>query len=322
MSILPCQKDQFDIEDHIHYLNCAYMSPLMKKVEEAGHRAVALKARPYQIKPVDFFSHTNHLKATFAQLIHAEHPDRIALIPSASYGIATVANNLRLKPGDNIVMLEEQFPSNYYIWERICKEQQGHIKIVAAPDSENRSEAWNEAILAAIDEKTALVAMSHVHWADGTWFDLEAIRAKSKQHDALLVIDGTQSVGALPFDIKKIQPDALICAAYKWLMGPYSIGYAYYGSYFDHGTPIEENWINRLHSQDFQHLVNYQKDYQPMAWRYSVGEQSNFILVPMAQAALEQLLKWGQENIQQYCRVTGRKKFSANSRPRNKAGSR
>ena len=63
--------------------------------------------------------------------------------------------------------------------------------------------------------------MGMVHWADGTIFDLEKIRKKTKEVGALLIVDGTQSVGAMPFDVNKIKPDALVCAAYKWLMGPY-----------------------------------------------------------------------------------------------------
>ena len=117
-----------------------------------------------------------------------------------------------------------------------------------------------------------------------------------------MIIDGTQSVGALPFDIQKVQPDALICAGYKWLLGPYSIGLAYYGEYFDGGKPVEENWINRKNSENFAGLVNYESDYQPGALRYEVGEHSNFILVPMLLKALEQLNKWKPENVQLYCK--------------------
>jgi selenocysteine lyase/cysteine desulfurase len=101
---------------------------------------------------------------------------------------------------------------------------------------------------------------------------------------------------------QKIKPDALICAGYKWLMGPYSIGLAYFGAYFDAGTPIEHNWINRLHSEDFRSLVNYQNGYKPLASKYAVGEQSSFILVPMMKAAIDQLLEWQPENIQAYCK--------------------
>ena len=98
-----------------------------------------------------------------------------------------------------------------------------------------RGKEWNERILNSIDTKTKLVSLGHVHWADGTLFQLTDIRKRTKEVGALLVIDGTQSVGALPFDVDVIQPDALICGGYKWLMGPYSLGYAYYGEYFDQG---------------------------------------------------------------------------------------
>jgi selenocysteine lyase/cysteine desulfurase len=132
---------------------------------------------------------------------------------------------------------------------------------------------------------------------------LEAIRKRTTEVGALLIIDGTQSVGALPFNVEKINPDALICAGYKWLLGPYSIGLAYYGQYFDQGKPVEENWINRLDSEDFAGLVNYESNYQPGMLRYEVGEHSNFILVPMLLNSIEQISKWGVSRIQEYCKA-------------------
>ena len=133
-------------------------------------------------------------------------------------------------------------------------------------------------------------------------FDLIAIRKKTAEVGALLIIDGTQSIGALPLSIEKIQPDALICAGYKWLMGPYSIGVAYYGNYFDKGIPIEDNWINRRGSENFSGLINYSDKYGELASRYNVGEQSNFILLPMLLAGLNQIESWGVKNIQDYCK--------------------
>jgi selenocysteine lyase/cysteine desulfurase len=118
---------------------------------------------------------------------------------------------------------------------------------------------------------------------------------------ALLIVDGTQSVGAMPFDVQKIKPDALVCAGYKWLLGPYGISLAYYSEYFDNGKPVEENWVSRLNSEDFTKLVNYQPAYQPGALRYDAGEHSNFINVPMMIKALEQLNRWKVSNVQEYC---------------------
>lgn len=116
-----------------------------------------------------------------------------------------------------------------------------------------------------------------------------------------MVIDGTQSVGALPIDIDALKPEALVCGGYKWLLGPYSLGMAYFSTALDNGIPLEENWINRYGSEDFSKLVNYQDNYQSGASRYSVGEHSNFQLVPMLTKAIEQLIAWDPIEIQKYC---------------------
>ena len=96
-----------------------------------------------------------------------------------------------------------------------------------------------------------------------------------------MIIDGSQSIGALPYDNENIKPDALFTVGYKWLLGPFSLGRGYYGEYFDGGIPLEENWVNRKHSKDFQNLVNYTDEYGPIAARYNVGQNSNFHLVPI-----------------------------------------
>ncbi|MDH5398691.1 MAG: aminotransferase class V-fold PLP-dependent enzyme [Cyclobacteriaceae bacterium] len=303
---MDCQKDKFSLEAGVHYLNCAYMSPLMKQVEEAGFQGISAKATPYKVTAQDFFTESEALRTEFNTLINGGDPQRVAIIPSVSYGMANVARNINLKSGEKIIVAGEQFPSNYYVWSRLARDNGASFVVVEPPDSANRGKDWNEAILRQIDDSTRVVALSHVHWTDGTRFDLEAIRKKTRKLGALLVIDGTQSVGALPFDVNVIQPDALICAGYKWLMGPYAIGLAWYGPAFDDGIPVEENWINRRESQDFAGLVNYRDEYQPGAMRYDVGEHSNFILVPMMLSALKQLNAWGVENIHAYCqKITG-----------------
>ncbi len=113
-----------------------------------------------------------------------------------------------------------------------------------------------------------------------------------------MVLDGTQSIGALPFNVADIRPDALIVAGYKWLFGPYSCGFAWWGDRFLDGMPLEENWINRRGSENFAGLVDYETAYQPGATRFDVGEKSNFFLMPMLGAALDQVLEWTPEGIQ------------------------
>lgn len=284
------------------YLNCAYMSPLLKSVEKAGLKGVRRKRNPFLLQPELFFDENLLVRQEFAKVINATDWTRVALLPSASYGMATVAKNLALSSGDNIIVAAGQFPSNYYVWKKKCDEAHATLRVIDAPDSlTERGKVWNERILEAIDHRTKLVALGHVHWADGTKFSLGQIRARTRDTGALLVIDGTQSIGALPFDLTSIQADAVIAAGYKWLLGPYSIAMGYFGPYFNDGNPLEENWISRKNSEDFAGLVNYQEEYKPGAFRYDVGEHSNFILIPMMLKALQQINRWNPSNVQGYC---------------------
>jgi selenocysteine lyase/cysteine desulfurase len=299
--MLSCQSGKFALPKKITYLNGAYMSPMLKDVEKTGARNLRLKRNPVDITPEDFFTNSELLRSEYAKLINASPAD-IAIIPSVSYGTSTVANNLKIKNTQNFIVVKDEFPSNYYCWESLCKAANAELRIVSPENTLNdRGSKWNEKILDSIDTSTYAVAISNVHWADGTIFNLQAIRKRTKEVGALLLIDGTQSVGAMHFDVQQIQPDALICAGYKWLLGPYSVGLAYYGDFFKNGKPLEENWINRLNSEDFNALVNYQSGYQDGALRYEVGEHSNFILVPMLLRALTQLNRWTPARVQEYC---------------------
>ena len=300
--MLNCQKNQFSLEEGFTYLNCAFMGPLPKVVEEAAQKGILQKKHPYLMKGSDFFEEMEEVREVYARIIGAKDPKRIVKISASSYGVAVVTHNISIESEQNIILVDEQFPSNVYSWKRLAEENNAELRTVKPPqDTKQRGKDWNLCILKSIDSKTKVVSMPHVHWADGTLFDLIAVRKRCDEVGALLIIDGTQSVGALPFDVEKIRPDALICAGYKWLMAPYSTGLAYFGSYFDNGKPIEENWINRFESENFAALVNYQDKYQEGALRYEVGEHSNFILLPMLHEALKCIESWGVQNIQDYC---------------------
>ena len=299
--MLNCQKDAFLLPADSCYLNGAYMSPNLKRVEEAGLQSVKRKSNPSSINADDFFSPVQEVKSLFAELVAASSYERIAVMPSVSYGMATVAANAGLQAGDEILMIEEQFPSNVYCWQHHADRVGATIRMIKAPHSETRGEDWNASILDAINPRTRVVTLPIVHWSDGTRFDISKITHTAHEHDALVCIDGTQSIGALPFSIADTPVDALICASYKWLLGPYSLACSYFGDAFDEGTPIEFSWMNRLNSQDFTGLVEYQDAYKPKAHRYDMGQSSNFVNMPMLKEALTQLLIWTPEAIQNYC---------------------
>jgi len=296
-----CQRDLVHLPDGLHYLNCAYMAPLLKSVEAAGIAALRRRHDPTSITAPDFFSAVDRARALFAQLIGGDAA-RVAIIPGVSYGMATIAKNLRLRGGQNVVVAHGQFPSNVYAWRRRCAETGASLRAVAPPDiAEGRGREWNARLLEAIDEGTALVTLGNVYWADGTLFDLEAIGERARGVGAMLVVDGSQSIGALPFDLRRVRPDALVCASYKWLFGPYGLSLAWYGERFDDAEPLEETWLGRRGSEDFARLVEYEDEYQPGAARFDMAERSSFVLMPMLVAALEQVLAWGPENVQAYC---------------------
>lgn len=300
--MLTCQRQAFSLPDDEHYLNCAYMSPLPRAVEAAGIAGLARKRVPARIAPSDFFTGADRARALFAHLINVSDARRIALVPAVSYGLAVAARNIPVRGGQNIVTIEGQFPSNVYTWRRLCGDSGAEMRIVEAPGpTAGRGRKWNQRLLEAIDASTAIVAMGQVHWAEGTRFDVEAVGRRARDVGAALVIDGTQSIGAIPFDTARIQPDVVVCAAYKWLLGPYSFAFAYFSERFDGGVPLEETWIARAGSEDFRGLVNYADEYQPGALRYDVGERSNFALTPMAAAGLELVHDWQPARIQSYC---------------------
>lgn len=296
------QKDLFELDENAIYLNCAYMSPQLKEVTQMGIKELSRKCSPNRFIADDFFKSRRELKDSFARLLGVPDSRGLAIIPSVSYGIASVANNINIESGDEIVVCEAQFPSHIYSWQNLAVKSGGKVVSVSAPALEvGRALRWNQALLDAINERTRVVAVPNVHWADGTQFDLLAIRKRANEVGAKLIIDGTQSIGALSFDFEGIRPDALVCAGYKWLMGGYGLGMAYYSEQFWDGEPIEHNWINRYKSEEFSKLTEYQDRYQPGAERYSVGESSNFILTAMLKAGIDQTVRWGQDDIQEYC---------------------
>jgi selenocysteine lyase/cysteine desulfurase len=299
--MLDCQRHLFSIPRDVHYVNCAYMSPLLKSVEAAGIEGVRRKSRPWEIAGDDFFAPAEEVRAMAGRLVQAPL-ESVALTPAVSYGAAIVAGAIPLSRGQNVVLVGEEFPSVVYVWRERCRQTGAELRTVPRPEpGPAPGRRWNERLLEAIDRNTAALAITAVHWTDGTRFDLPALRRRTREVGAALIVDGTQSVGAQPFDFAALQPDALLCAGYKWLLGPYSLGFTVLGERLRDAEPLEHNWIARQDSENFAALVNYRDEFQPGARRFDVGERSNFALIPMLAEGLRQLLEWGPASIEDYC---------------------
>ncbi|WP_086737408.1 aminotransferase class V-fold PLP-dependent enzyme [Erythrobacter colymbi] len=292
--MIACQRDRFAIPAGVHYLNCAYMAPLSHDVIAAMEEGARAKASPWRYRPADFFTVAEHFRTRAARLAGVPE-DCIAIVPSASYGLAVAAANVPLACGQEVVTLAGQFPSNVYVWQALAGRVGARLRTVERPSQS----CWSEAVLDAIGPDTGIVAVPHCHWADGRVVDLEAVGAKARSVGAALVLDLTQSLGAMPVDLAAVDPDFAVAACYKWLMGPYGTGMLYVAPRHHQGTPIEHNWINRGGSEDFARLVEYREDFQPGARRFDMGEKSNPPLLMGASAGLDFLLAFGVDAIAQ-----------------------
>ncbi len=293
MSIITSQRDLFDIPDEIAYFNCAYYSPLLNESADrllAGARA---KSHPWERTSAHFFEDAETIR-TLASSIFGGHRDGYAIVPSVSYGVSIAARAVEplLQPGDRILVIAEEFPSDVLPWMRTAREVGATLVTVPYPESGD----WAKAIAERIDKSVKVVDISTCHWTNAAYIDLRPIAKACRDAGSILVVDATQSLGAMPFPMAEVQPDFLVVAGYKWLLSPYGFGLLYVSERGRSARPLEETWQARSNAEDFTSLASYSDTYMLGARRFDVGEKCTAIL-PGAIAALEQIGAWGVENI-------------------------
>jgi len=294
---LPNQRHLFDMAEGVTYLNCASHTPLLKATYEAGLKGLARKYHPWTIDNAETPGEAENVRGLFAGLIGAEARD-VAIINSTSYGVAVMAKNLALEAGQNIVVITDQFPSNYFSWRHLAGAAGATLKVAPRPDDGD----WTPNVLEAIGPDTAIAALPPCHWSDATRLDLVAIGARCRAVGAALAIDATQATGAMPLDVGDIQPDFLVSSAYKWLLCPYTLAFLYAAPHRQHGVPLEQHRWNMADVSTEATNVQYPEDFADGAVRYDMGERNNFINMPMAVAALQQLSEWTPAAIQETLR--------------------
>ncbi len=292
--VLASQRALFDLPEGVAFLNCANMSPQLGAVTAAGVEAVRRKREPWRTHAPDWFTGAEALRSAAAHLMGTS-ADGVALVNAVSYGVAIAAANVPMAKGQNVVVLAEQFPSNVYAWRTRAAREGAAVRTV----TKEPAAGWTSAVRDAIDADTAVVAVPNCHWTDGALVDLVAVGARARSVGAALVVDASQSFGAYPIDVERVDPDFLVSVGYKWQLGPYGLGSLYVAPRWrDAGVPLEESWLTRAGAEDFAGLVDYTDDLRPGARRFDMGEYPQFVLGPMALAALSQLAAWGVEAVQ------------------------
>src|SRR5262249_40359830 len=152
MARLANQRTLFDLPDDVTYINCAYLSPLMKSVRDAGRTGIDRKVHPWTIQRRHFYEDVERSRTLFGALIGAKGDD-VAVVNSTSYGIATASRNLALAKGQSIVMLEGEHSSTIYEYRRRAKEAGGRTVVVPRPADGD----WTSAVLERIGPDTGWV---------------------------------------------------------------------------------------------------------------------------------------------------------------------
>lgn len=292
--MIKSQRKLFDIPDDIAYFNCAYNSPQLNESQKRLSFGASAKCHPWERTASSFFDDAETIRR-LASNIFGGDPDGYAIIPAASYGLSTAARAIepQLQSDDDILLIEEEFPSNVLPWKRVALESGANLVTVPTPQNGN----WTQAIIDNINNNIKVVALSTCHWTNGAYIDLIAIRQACNKTGSVLVIDATQSLGAMPFSIEKVEPDFLVAAGYKWLLCPYGFSLMYVSKPWRDSRPLEETWLAREKAEDFASLVNYSDKYMPGSRRFDVGEKCTATILPGAIAALEQINVWSVQQI-------------------------
>jgi len=294
MAIISSQRHLFDIPDDVAYFNCSYNSPMLNSACDVLVKGAQEKLHPWQRTPANFFDDAQAMRTAAASALGG-NAECYAVVPSASYGMSTAARILEnhVGAGNEIIVLDEAFPSNYLPWHRLAETTGARLVVVPTPDDLN----WTKAVIDHITDNTAVVAIPHCHWTNGARLNLVQISDETRTAGAALALDLTQSLGAMPFDFDQVKPDFVAAATYKWLLGPYGISLFYVDERWHNARPLEETWLGRKGAEQFENLVNYSHTYQPGARRFDMGQKNIPTLVPGSVVSLNQIARWGVKNI-------------------------
>ena len=216
----------FSINSDIYYLNHAAVSPWPVRtgqiIKDFADENIHMGAKHYP----RWMTVEQDLRENIGQLINAPSSDDIALVKNTSEALSMVAYGLSWTPGDNIVIAEQEFPSNRIVWQSL-QAQGVRVKFVDLYQNMHAGNTPEDNLLAAIDEKTRLLSVSSVQYGDGLRMDLKKLGEFCRQQQVLFCVDAIQSIGALAFDVQDIQADFVMADGHKWLMSPEGLGLFY-----------------------------------------------------------------------------------------------
>ena len=282
----------FPITQRAVYLNHAAVSPPPTPTIQAVEAQLRDVHENGSVNFLSWLDVKERARGLLAGLLGAR-PEQVAFVRNTSDALSTVANGLAWKPGDNIVTFSREFPSNIYPWLRLrnafgvevrmCEEREGRIDL--------------QELEGLVDQKTRIIAISHVQFASGFRTDLERLGRIARQHDALLVADVIQSLGVIPIDVGAELVDVAAGAGHKWLLSPEGVGYLYLSDRArERIQPTLVGWVSVPNPEDFS---NFEQGWNKgaLAWETGTGPAA---LIHGFKASLDLLHEYGPARISVY----------------------
>lgn len=282
--------DEFPQIDGLRYLNHAAVAPWPRRATEAvaafAQQNMTLGARDY----LQWLAVETRLRARLTRMLNAPTSADIALVKNTSEALSFVAFGLDWKPGDQIVISDEEFPSNRVVWEAL--EPKG-VEVIQVSLKGDDPEG---ALLAACGPKVRLMAISAVQYASGLRLDLRRLGEGCEERGVLLCIDAIQQLGAMPFDVQQYRCAFAMADGHKWLLGPEGLGVFYCRSDLRPTLKLHEyGWHMLEHAGDYDRT-----DWQPArsARRFECGSP-NLLGAMALEASLSLLEEVGMTEVGQ-----------------------
>ena len=280
----------------VTYLNLAGQSPASKGAIKAIQAAVEWTKFPQRIPDSAFFDVPNRVRTALAKLIGGK-ADEVALTSGASTGTAAVAYGLNWKPGDEVITASGEFPLQYATW-RPMEEREGIKLTIVKPSGAFHT---SDDFIAALTPRTRLVSVSHVRFDNAALVDAAKLAAACHAQGALLLLDVSQSCGSVPMDVTQMGADFVVCAGYKWLLGPFGTGF--FWSKKEHIAKMRPGpfyWMAAAGAENFSALGGSTTKASEEGRRWDAAETANYYNLAALEAGLELVLRAGQATIAEH----------------------
>jgi len=276
------KNEWFPIDDAT-YLNFAAHAAIPRVALNAVRLSAEAKMRPHIVDDQTFFSVAASLRQTLATLIGAS-PDEVALTSGAGAGLAAIAYALKWSDRDEVICSRGEFPVQYATWKPM--EAREAIKVrIAVPQGQF---VQSDDLVAALTPSTRVVSVSHVRFDDGSMLDVSSLAAACKRNGTLLVLDVSQSCGAVPMNVRTLGADFIVCAGYKYLLSPWGTGFLWMRKEnLDSLRPGPYNWLSQG-VESFARLNYVDPEPAPTLSRWDSAEAAsiyNFNLTVMEASA-------------------------------------